>query len=251
MKMPNIFFLFCLISCCSETAEEKFKRECPYTISIPSANHFLKVPLTVVPNKLTYKLGDTITISTSFTDSIYDINTNHKFLIKNFPFDGSAVLWRFYGGLNWDAGFRNNIWKIDTINKPDYHSTGRSPDFIKVKQNYSDGKYNLEIKIIPTQKGKFIFQLIDQINEYDPGSEKWENILAINFEGKCPTFGFDVCNIIEGDNHLGNFETELVHIDKDIFYDNYATINDPNRLGVFGEGGFLWEWTGTYGFIVE
>ena len=113
MKNSIIICLFFLSSCCGETPEEKFKRECPYTLSIPSALHFLKVPIKVIPNKLYYKVGDTITFSSIYSDSIYDLNTNHIFKIPHFPFKPVISLHRFYDGFNFKVGFDKNPALID------------------------------------------------------------------------------------------------------------------------------------------
>lgn len=74
--------------------------------------------------------------------------------------------------------------------------------------------------------------------------------MQLPLQGKCPTFGYYICSIIEGDNQITNFEAEMVHIDKEINSDNFASIYDSNSTGIYGRGNVGIEWSRVYGFEV-
>ncbi len=240
------FFSF-FNSCCKESAEEKFKRECPYTLKYSNA-HYLKVPINIVPNKIKYNVGDTIGLEIKFSDSISDINTSQIFKIENFPFRPVLEIFNFENGEFISSGFQLNRVLIDTIYHPLYNSS------IASQIKYKNNEYTFKAKIILPKKGKYILQVLDlyQINSSGGNPDEWNaKANAIIFEGKCPTFNYDICNMIQGDDHLSEFEPELLHIDKKVFFDNWTTIKLKNHETPFGRGSFAWEFTGTYGFEVE
>ncbi len=210
--------------------------------------------MTVTPHKLKYQVGDTIVFSSNFSDSIYDLNTEETFKIEHFPFKPATLLWRFYEGTNWDAGYRVNEWIIADKHEPDYEYSSRLADFIDSKSTYEEGNYIFEIQLVLKEKGRYIFQQTDIYGDNEAGGFEEENEEAnsITFEGKCPTFKYYPCTMIEsGDAHRDLFVDELLHIDKDIYFDNYTDFSSKNSTGIYGRGGLAWEWTGTFGFIVE
>ena len=77
------YFLFLipfLLITCGEKEAELLKNSCFYELEYDG--HFLRVPITITPHQLTYHIGDTIKISTIFSDSIEDIGTQQTFKIE-------------------------------------------------------------------------------------------------------------------------------------------------------------------------
>ncbi len=54
----------------------EFLATCPYEpqLEFKSIRHHLQFPVEVHPKKVTYKVGDTLTVSMTFQDSIFDVN---------------------------------------------------------------------------------------------------------------------------------------------------------------------------------
>jgi hypothetical protein len=240
-----------ITSCCKESAEAKFKRECPYKEEYSVAAHQLKVPVQVMPHKLKYKVGDTINFIVNMSDSIFDINTERTFKISNFPFKSLPILYHFYDNNKWKDGWKSVNYLIDTSQFVRYISDGNRADGILVNITKAN-KYNLHIAVVLKERGKYIFQMQDYINDFRPDSEEYKRTTAIQFDGKCPTFHYWPVNMIVGDDQMSYFEKELLYIDKEEFYDNWWSTKwkEPWK-SPYGEGSFFWEYNATFGFEVE
>lgn len=251
MKYIIIFIIY-ILSSCGETDTEKFKRLCPQDFKY-SANHYLKVPVQITPHQLTYSVGDTITFSTIFSDSIYDLSTEQTYLIREFPFIPSSSLYRFYNGTEWESGYRINEWIVDSIYNAKYVGSNEYGDHIKAYTLYDDGFYTFSIKVVLNKKGRYIFKMTDKYQDHDAGGSPELNEEAddITFEGKCPFSNYYICTVIEGEDHIELFENELVYLDKVVYWDNLASINRKEWPGTYGKGSIVLEWVGTFGFIVE
>jgi hypothetical protein len=245
-----ISMILLLQSCCGESAEDKFKRECPYP-NIYTNQHQLMIPVTITPNKMLYSVGDTLHIDATFSNLMYDYNTKEKFVIKKFPFDAGVKLWKFEDTINFQNGFRENEYIMDSIYFQRLDYNGDKTDIIYTDFIETKNEYKFEMKIVLKKKGRYIFQFDDIINRY-PSEIYDEKILPYTFNGKCPSFGISPVCMIQGDDHLSHFEPELLHIDKKVFFDNWGTIKIKNSSkSPYGAAGFFWEFTGTYGFEVQ
>ena len=240
-----------LAACTKESAEEKFKRECPYP-EAKTNSHYLLLPIQITPNKLNYKLGDTIHIKAQFSDTMYDYNTKHNFLIQNFIFDIGLKLWRFENDSTFFNGFRENTFLIDSTYFQAYAYGHDHTDVMFVDLVEEDNMYKFDMKIVLNKKGRYLFQFEDFITRY-PEDKYNSVIMPLTFEGKCPTFRIEPISMLEGgDDHLDKFVRELLYIDKKLSYDNWSTIKvDHANKTPFGSGSYKWEFVSTYGFIVE
>ncbi|MEA3446718.1 MAG: hypothetical protein U9R19_18530 [Bacteroidota bacterium] len=241
-----VFFIFTwFIGCVDNDAGH-----CPYDMNYNG--HFLKVPITISPHKMIYSVGDTIRISTIFSDSIEDLGTQQTFKIEGFPFIPISGLYRFYDGMNWDAGYRVNELSIDSSYNAVYNYSSNYADGFKAYTIYKDGVYYFDFYLVLKEKGRYIHIMTDLYQEHNGtgNSELNAQANAITFEGKCPDMGYYICSMIEGDDHLEFFEDELVHLDKEVYRDNYTSVYAENSYGIFGTGDLGWEFTGTFGFEV-
>lgn len=239
---------FLLINC-GKSNEEIFKENCPYDLAY--GGHFLRIPITITPHQLTYSIGDTIKISTIFSDSIEDIGTQQTFKIENFPFTPITLLYRFYDGMNWDAGYRVNESSLADIYQPYYNASSNYADGYRAKTIYENGMYQFEMEVVLKEAGRYVlvFSDIYQSHNGTGNSDLNAEADAITFEGKCPTLQYYICSMIDGDAHLGLFEDELVHLDKEVYGGGLGTIE--NSIGPLRSGDVRVEWSGFFGFVVE
>ena len=247
MKYSILMTLWSIMmaSCCGDDVA----KSCPYG-KYTGNLHMLHTPVNVVPHKLTYDVGDTIHFVIDMTDSIYDMNVDTTFLIYKFPFNPLAILWHFREGLQWTDGWRSTPYMIDSQNVVKYFEDGLRADGIRLRYT-GDSGYKMHITIVPKEKGRYIFQLVDLLKDFD--RPEYEKIIAYHFAGKCPGWGFYPVQTIVGDDHLSLFETELLYIDKKLYADNWGTIkkySNPQE-NPYGNGGTPWEWNATYGFEVK
>ncbi|MBK6363852.1 MAG: hypothetical protein IPF52_10270 [Saprospiraceae bacterium] len=221
---------------------------CPYKVKYTGHNPL--IPLTIHPQKINYNIGDTIHISTQFKDSVYDFSTEETFLMKNFPFDPGVKLWRFENDSTWENGFRVNDYTIDSIYFQRFDANDDYVGVLYVDFVEKENKYFFEMDIVLKKKGRYIFQFEDYIHRY-PSEYYDEKIKPYTFEGQC-NLGIRPVAMIQGDDHLTDFVSELVHIDKKIFYDFYTSLKFKNIYdSPYGSGDWPWEFIGSYGFEVK
>lgn len=252
--MRSIIFLAAIttmmgVGCIDRDAEE-FRKSCPYELAY--SGHYLRVPVTITPNKVSYRIGDTVRISTIFTDSIHDLGTGQVFKIEDFPFKPLALLYRYHNGLEWDAGFRVNSVRVDSIYQPKYNTSSNYADQIKGRTLYGGGMYSFEIEVVLNEPGKYILLFTDLYQSHigSGNSELNAEADAITFEGKCPTLRYYICSMIEGEDNLELFENEMVHLDKVVYGDKLGSIHDRNSTGIYGVGSIGIEWSGMFAFEV-
>lgn len=244
-----------LVLCCMLTLsscrcnDEDFKKNCPYDIDYPG--HFLRIPITITPHKLTYSVGDTVFINTVFTDSIYDLGTHHTFKIEGFPFKPLSLLYHFTDNDTYDSGYRVNDLFIDSIYNHVYNFSSNYADGYRAYTVYGDNQYRFESRLILKEPGRYVLLFTDLYQDHN-GSGNGElnaEADAITFEGKCPTLGYYLCSMIDsGDDHLDQFEDELVYLDTAVYRGNLRY--DRNTLGALGSGSISVEFSGYFGFEV-
>jgi hypothetical protein len=119
MKSVILLILMSSIISCGLTDEEKAARECNYPF-IYEDRHYFKVPLTITPHRLKYKVGDTLTITGNFSNKIEDINYEKIFEIDSAFFRPILTIQKFeYSNYIGKVSGSTNIL-IDTIYKPRY-----------------------------------------------------------------------------------------------------------------------------------
>ena len=69
----SVLIIFSIIFSCYDKDADEFKKNCPYALDYNG--HYLRIPITISPHRLQYKVGDTLRINTVFSDSIYDLGT--------------------------------------------------------------------------------------------------------------------------------------------------------------------------------
>ena len=227
------------------THEEYFEI-CPYELQY-GRRHSLTVPLTITPHQLEYKVGDTMTFSTIFSDSIYDLSRETSFKIENFPFLPVALLYRFDKQFNWDAGFEINEMIVDSVYQM-YCNIGSKALTCFFQTQYIDDNYVFSFKTVLNEPGRYCLIMTDL---YQERTGHDENVIAnrIAFEGKCPETGLRVCTVLQGNPHYDEFKSEMIHLDKNVYRDNFQRLDDEENE-IFGAGNQAFEWNGFFGFEV-
>ncbi len=121
----------------------------------------LKAPATLTPVRDTYRIGDTITIRSFFSDEVFDVSSSKYFKLENFKFFPTTLILDI--GVSPVDLYANDRFDliVDTIY--DYYIFTYSDGEISFDghYNYEDHQYKLEFKIVPRQKG--LYQLIQQV----------------------------------------------------------------------------------------
>lgn len=215
-----------------------------------SCQTFFRVSIQIEPNRMTYQVGDTVSIGVYMSDSVFDMNTGYFFKIRNFPFQPVMGLYNFdSNGTHQNRGFDTHEVILQEIYEPVFRT------IISAKTKYSDNTYHFKITFVLRTKGKYVFTMQDAYGIYKAGGnpDRWTMYAdTITFDGKCQDCKFKISNEIDGNNHLDGFEKELVFIDKELNFDNYKTKKyEKSWQSPYGSGLFVWEETGTYCFEVK
>ncbi|MFK8105211.1 MAG: hypothetical protein AB8G15_22045, partial [Saprospiraceae bacterium] len=211
--MKYMISLFCLLcTSCIYHEVVNYSENCS---DLAYGGHYLRIPITIAPHQLTYQVGDTITISTVFSDSIYDIGTQTTFKIEGFPFKPTSLLFRFYNGNNYDAGYSVNEFTIDSIYNPAYFYSSNYTDGYRAYTIHENNQYKFESQLILKEPGTYMLLFSDLYQDYNGSGNSNLNAEAdaITFEGKCDNLSYFLCSVIDsGDDHLDHFMSNLVYL---------------------------------------
>lgn len=258
MKYSILLLSIVILSCCHDDDAEQFREKCPYDLDY--SGHYLRVPITISPHKLQYKIGDTISINTVFSDSIYDLGTRQTFKIEEFPFKPLSLLYRFTDSKTYDSGYRVNELNIDSIYKHVYNYSSNYADGYRAYTIYEseNNQYKFESEMVFKESGRYILLFTDLFQEYDASgnSELNAEADAIRFEGQCidddgkPLLPYYLCSMIDsGDDNLEHFEEELIYLDEEV-YRGDLRFNRGDPLDALGYGKISVEFSGFFGFEV-
>lgn len=138
----------------------------------PVSSYLFELPATLTPLRDTYQVGDTITVRSEFDDMVFELETQKRYHLEN---------WKFYPG--------TILHKIDTV--PAKQEFAPYFDFfvsdifaprlvnnevLSTRYSYDEGKYKLEIILIPKIEGLYY---LEQGSSLYPQDE-WQD-----FPGKC------------------------------------------------------------------
>lgn len=249
--MKRLIFLL-LFSCTGGFNVDEYLEQCPYEFKY-GFSHYLKVPVTINNYKTVYSVGDTIDISFSMPDSIFDLSRCVSFKIPDFPFRVGMILHKVDSVNNelvWSSGIPQNEVIIDDKYNFNFTSnqfgTSLYADII-----YSGSSYELDYKVILKEPGRYLMlstdRYMDNIGSGFP--ELNEEADSVEFEGRCPDTNFLICHVPSDSIEYSQFINEMEFIDKEINMDIFST-RDENFRSVFGSGSVLFEWSGFHGFDV-
>ena len=144
---------------------------------IELVNYEFELPATLSPAKDTFRIGDTITISSEFSDEVYDRATKRKYKLENFKFfPGSEVVQidvidavpQFYSFFE--------FYK-DTQYIFNFQHFSDGGDAFRGEYKYKNNRYKLEFKICPIKKGLYLFEFSSGLGYLGENQD---------FDGRCP-----------------------------------------------------------------
>lgn len=249
-------FLLLGLSCHDDDYEE-FKKNCPYELQY--RGHWLRIPVTISPHQMQYRVGDTMLISTMFSDSIYDLGTQQTFKIEGFPFKPSTLLYHVVESESHNSGYSMNRLKVDSIYSPYFWNSSRYADGFRSETLYIDGMYHFQCELILDQVGRYVLVFTDQYENHIGSGNSHLNAEAdaIRFEGQCvddegkPTLGYSLCSMIDsGDDHLDKFVNELIYLDDEVYRGNLRNNKGTAANDPLYPGGASIQFHGYFGFEV-
>lgn len=250
MKYSIFILIIILFNSCDKLKVEEFEKNCPYELVYDG--HFFQIPISISPHQSSYKVGDTINISTVFSDSIYDLGTQNTFKIENFPFKPYSFLYRINSSETHDSGYQINELNIDKSYNPSFSYSDSYSDGFRAYTQYENNQYKFESELILEEPGVYILVFTDLYQSYEASGNEDLNAEAdaVTFEGRCPTLPYYLCSMIaSGDDHLKNFENEMIYLDEKVYRGKLRHHNnDP--LDPLYPGNLSVEFNGFFGFEV-
>jgi len=160
------------------------KSECNF-----GAAYNFEIPVTTTPTEEIYSIGDTITVTSSFSDNVYERKTNREYSLIDFKFYPIMGITEISDSIANDAALSDFEVLVDTDYdfQPFYYSSGRI-DYVG-QYNYQNNTYNLTYKIAPKTIGLFCLFYGHELITLEEDQE---------FEGKCPRKSSDVVSVMNG-----------------------------------------------------
>jgi len=170
LKIRNIYFvllLFIVITSC-----ERFKEDCDFV----NGYYEFILPFELSPAQETYHIGDTITISSTVSNPVFERKTGNYYTLDDFKFF-----------LITDIYFMDTV-AVDYFNADFFEVYVDTADYYRITR-YSNGMsdisgqylfkqntYSLNFKLIPKKKGHFLLIQGSNISIFGKNQQ---------FEGKC------------------------------------------------------------------
>lgn len=148
MKILNIIIFLLFIASYSCT-----KKKCQF-----GGAYQFEIPVTLSPTKETYKIGDTISINSRFSDQVYEAVTDQFYSLADFRFRPTFEANEISDSIINNAALNNFEIIIDTVQ---YNLTEFIYSSGSVTYNgeylYQNGEYLLTYKLIPKITGLYEF----------------------------------------------------------------------------------------------
>ena len=248
--MRYIFFLVftsaVFVHCVRSITTEEIQEMCPYEKKYLPWHHQFEVPFSVIPHQKVYAVGDTITLRSFFSDSIYDNNMQTRFKVKNFPFEPYILLYKFTED-GFEHGYRLNQPLVEDKYDARYVNGLIRADEVRGHMIYEEDHYHYEMKIVletPGVYSTFMGDVFDGVPRDFRDARLAEILAQIEFEEYCGQ-SFSPKLIIQGDPHYNDYLEELTLLDDVIYFGSLGDLGD-----VLEGGRETIEWRGVFFFEV-
>ena len=212
-------------SCCPEDELD------PCFFDLKFVYQALEVPVEVIPNNSKYQVGDTILFRSVFSDSIYDLSADEKFLVRDFPFRPISLIFRFFNDFEFESGYEANQPLVDEKYNPRYNPENRYTTDFRGEILYENGIYTFEHRLILENPGIYVMWTTDMYNENIIWGNTDANALADStmYDGRCKDAQLNIIYDLKGIDYLKEFEDYLVWLDQNIYQNDLATYSEKNR----------------------
>jgi hypothetical protein len=194
------------------------KEECKFDYS----DYVFEIPSSFSPKKDTFNIGDTITISSKFSDVVYDRSTQQEYSLIDFKFYPDFRITK----ISLDEADRAAFIRFDVLLNPDYpldHFYGPVSKEMHYygQYQYNNSSYELEFKFVAQDTGLFVFQHFTFINSSSNNGQEQE------FPGKCKKTGLDI--FVNSNNNEDN-NIDFLTNSPDEHYNTWILIKPTERF---------------------
>ncbi len=143
------------------------KKDC----NVPNEQYEFEIPATLFPAKITYKIGDTITVVSRFPHQVYERNTERTYDLTDYKFNPTLDIWELSNEEEDKTVLNDFIVLVDTsiYNFQKYAFSSSERIIYEGEYLNKNGAYTLEYQFIPTKTGLFLFS-----HSSFSGSNTWQ-----------------------------------------------------------------------------
>ncbi len=196
--MKNIIILLAFLLTFSSCIKEK---NCD---RISGGRYEFVLPFSLSPAQETYHIGDTITISSTVNNPVYERETGKSYFLDDFKFYLVSYLYYMDTLINDYSDFNRFEVLLDSSYKQNIFTYSDGNNSILAQYNYKNNQYSYEFKLVAKEKGSYLFTTGSDIS-YD-GKNQF-------FEGKCSNISNDAKSYMNGrsDNNSHLLDEALNH----------------------------------------
>ncbi len=185
LKYLQLTVLILIIHSCT-------RKECDFP-----GSHVFEIPATLSAALETFRVGDTITIHSTFDDMVYEKQTNKQYKLENWLFYPETIIVR----IDDTAAITDNFSEFDVLleNEYDYNLYMYSSGAVSLvgQYLYENNVYDLKYSIVLKKIGVYFFKHAIGLFEYGKGQ---------TFEGQCRH------TEVEGAVKLNGSSTNNIHL---------------------------------------
>lgn len=173
------------------------------------------IPVSILPGTDTINVGQNLTLTANFTDSLFDFVSQKKYSLPNFDFKTVAVIQKL---VNPNLSITEQLGAVNklTYNNVEGKFDNFSPRFADVKYLYTNNAYKLKVTLTPSEPG--IYSIYFYHSTGTKGSTELPTYLAPSEPG---TKRFPLMRVIRYTFNNGNTHFNI--------YKNNCKPADPNE----------------------
>ena len=188
---------------------------------VPNGVYLFEIPVTLSPAKDTFRVGDTLSIVSEFSDDVFELNTARTYKLPNFTFSPATEM-RKIDEEDSPANISDNFdfWVPEGTDYNLSYLGSEGGQYAVGQYVYENGHYRLEFKLVARRPGLYA---IEQGCALLKGDQ--------DFEGKCDRLDMEVFSRMnEGaDNNI-----QLLSDSPDPHFSEWILIKPQTRFHKFG-----------------
>jgi len=149
---------------------------------ISGGSYELIMPFTLTPAQGIYHVGDTITISSTVNNPVYERKTGNSYILDDFKFFLKSYLYYMDTLINDYSNFNRFEVLLDSSCDQNIFTYSDGHNSILGQYTYQNNQYSYEFKLVAKEKGSYLFS---------QGSGIWSRGEDQYFEGKCTNTNVD------------------------------------------------------------
>jgi hypothetical protein len=186
-----------------------------------AGGYIFEVPVTLKPTDDTIRIGDTLSISSRFTNNVFEQNTQDSFLLDDFKFFPSVAIYKIDENPANEDGLANFEHLISDEFNFDYQRFSQGASGLLGEYTYNGEQYWLEFLLVADSVGLYYL-------EYGISPD----LISQDFMNKCRNVSITTGSVSLNRGEDGNIS--LLERSPDTHYSQWILQNPSERFYKFG-----------------